>query len=1090
MDGQGYIRPQNLQGYQNESFADDSFDIFASVPNNDVSWDLNSMNNEPIAQSTAPHPNWQQSAASTPGLDTYGRSFSKGPSDIQAATTYGYGDPHQYLHSPYDPSLVPSTSVGDNSNYVGHSTFGHQAMQHGTIAPQALQHEQPQFSQTLGNIDSQGYSRNRTTAATGFANSLPPVPTADQASLCAAVPQGVISGLFSNIDFEKLVSATNTRRVNAFVNVGQQEFEYPINKAIVPNPARRRSRNELRQLARNDPKLLAKFGKKHHKKTHGSASAVKAQPLLTKSWQPTPGIKYEGDASSSDESSSEDSDDYSDDELAEPSPLPARRPDTPLEAVKYDSIKSTWRSKRFEVDSTEIRNGLKDFWEVVRTIRDRWKTDTAAVTQAEEKKQYGEVPLLKSRVKDQRNMLETALTTAIEYGHKSILELFGENASFLYLLYQFLLDRFKEEDFDGRLTRAILEILANCTTLTEENLEKTRLGKVYPRFAKKGSMETKALVKRIDASVADHKKKRNDSTGQGAPKTEAKTNDPKAPKSPPMHRSTPEPVAGVKRAAPSGVVSGQPQKRVASTASGAAGAGPGSPASTTSSTANKTILPVKRSITSTATSNKPLATNITATTARPKPIGAKPAGGSLAASAGVKKAVPAKPVSSSVVANAIKSIEKKAATPAGSSAPTKPAFSFAETMANLTKPKEREATPKEEDKRPPETVEQKAKRLRKEQRRKLRVTFRPDNQLVEVRIFHHDAEEEVGHDASMIRDVSDVGGEGRMFKQHKDMAEVEDDEEPGEEDLREYHALSLIDFSNVDADERRRNYAPFGGGEAQPESLEKGIREQYEANTLMAYDSPPCPREPVDPYNGEPVATRSFGDPDPQSIVATRAARFTTQPSAALQQSSASTGPDISAILALIKPQQPTAAAPQAGTGGQVSNPIPDLLGLLANMPQASAQPQQNPTTPNIANILANLQSQGAGNSTASAIQQQHAHQQPQMAGMVPPPNLAAIFGQLNQAPNGPQMGNAGAFPFQMPALDMNNFAQSQQQNESYDNEERRRWRDNGEEDAGSQGRKWAAKKGGVKGKHYTLPCKYWKLGKCQKGDNCTYLHE
>lgn len=159
---------------------------------------------------------------------------------------------------------------------------------------------------------------------------------------------------------------------------------------------------------------------RHRKKTHSKPRAQKPA-FPTKSWQPTPGIKYEGDSSSSEYTSSDESD-YSDDELAEPSPLPAKRPDTPLEAVKYDTIKALWHSKRFEVDVDDIRAGLKDFWEVVRTIRDRWKTDTAAVTEAEEKKKHGEIPLLQSRVKDQRNMLEVALTAALQHGHPGILE--------------------------------------------------------------------------------------------------------------------------------------------------------------------------------------------------------------------------------------------------------------------------------------------------------------------------------------------------------------------------------------------------------------------------------------------------------------------------------------------------------------------------------------------------------------------------------------------------------------------------------------------------------------------------------------------
>ena len=116
----------------------------------------------------------------------------------------------------------------------------------------------------------------------------------------------------------------------------------------------------------------------------------------------------------------------------------------------------------------------------------------------------------------------------------------------------------------------------------------------------------------------------------------------------------------------------------------------------------------------------------------------------------------------------------------------KPLFSFAETMANLTKPKEVEPSAKTEDNRPPETEDEKRKRLRKEERRKLRVSFRPDDSLTEIRLFTHDPEEELGHEDSMMRDVDDIGGEGRMLKMHKDlnmMDEEEDTAAGGEEVL-------------------------------------------------------------------------------------------------------------------------------------------------------------------------------------------------------------------------------------------------------------------------------------------------------------------
>jgi hypothetical protein len=108
-------------------------------------------------------------------------------------------------------------------------------------------------------------------------------------------------------------------------------------------------------------------------------------------------------------------------------------------------------------------------------------------------------------------------------------------------------------------------------------------------------------------------------------------------------------------------------------------------------------------------------------------------------------------------------------------------------MADLGKPKETTSS-KPTDDGPPETEEERAKRLRKEERRKLRVSWKPDDSLTETRLFTHDPDEEMGHDDSMMRDVGDVGGEGRMLKLHKDLDEFDDDEEGGvrEESLWPY----------------------------------------------------------------------------------------------------------------------------------------------------------------------------------------------------------------------------------------------------------------------------------------------------------------
>ena len=113
----------------------------------------------------------------------------------------------------------------------------------------------------------------------------------------------------------------------------------------------------------------------------------------------------------------------------------------------------------------------------------------------------------------------------------------------------------------------------------------------------------------------------------------------------------------------------------------------------------------------------------------------------------------------------------------------KPAFSFAATMAGLAKQKD-EVPSKVEETRKPETAEEKQKRLRRESRRSLRVSFKGDDELVSIREFVHDPEEEIGHDHSQVRDVGDSKGEGQMLKMHKDLElDDEEDYEPPEDIL-------------------------------------------------------------------------------------------------------------------------------------------------------------------------------------------------------------------------------------------------------------------------------------------------------------------
>lgn len=210
--------------------------------------------------------------------------------------------------------------------------------------------------------------------------------------------------------------------MGSFVAIGKQTREWNVNRAALPTYVPRKSRHELRKLAGTDPKLLAKLSK----------VAKKERTSLVTSGITVPGsgpngerIKYENDSSSEEESSSSDEEgsSYTSDDEGEVSPLPAKRPEGLKEATEYDTIKALWRPKRKSIGSESIRKGLGEFWEIVKTIRDRWKLDVSAVQEAEVKKRTNELPLLQSRVKDQRDMMEVAFKTALKHGHRVIVEL-------------------------------------------------------------------------------------------------------------------------------------------------------------------------------------------------------------------------------------------------------------------------------------------------------------------------------------------------------------------------------------------------------------------------------------------------------------------------------------------------------------------------------------------------------------------------------------------------------------------------------------------------------------------------------------------
>ena len=131
--------------------------------------------------------------------------------------------------------------------------------------------------------------------------------------------------------------------------------------------------------------------------------------------------------SESSESESEDESEYYSEpeevpEPEEPSPVPTNRPVDPNKAIEYDVIKAVWAKKNVGLSGTVIRTALGEYWNIFKTIRDKWKGKTTSLQQAIEKKDQVSIKSYERRVIESRRLLESCISLTLKHGHPDIIE--------------------------------------------------------------------------------------------------------------------------------------------------------------------------------------------------------------------------------------------------------------------------------------------------------------------------------------------------------------------------------------------------------------------------------------------------------------------------------------------------------------------------------------------------------------------------------------------------------------------------------------------------------------------------------------------
>lgn len=607
--------------------------------------------------------------------------------------------------------------------------------------------------------------------------------------------------------------------------------------------------------------------------------------------------------------------------------------------------------------------------------------------------------------------------------------------------------------------------------MTEEQLEQSKLVKLIQRVAKKSNAETKALAQKVlDNAVAATKAAKVKAQNGALPASPKTTNGssagPARPSSQPSLPQKTDAAAGVKRPreADANILPATKKPVVKPIVQAS------KPLAVQQAERRKAEL--ARQIV--AKSEKTVANGMsTVPAARPKVIVApqKPATSGVFASLMSASKKPGTTMAEKAAAAkskpAVTSTTKKESSPQPVAVPTKPAFSFLDALQGMDKP--REVVRKKEEVLPDETEEERKKRLRKEERAKLRVSWA--DRLTEVRLFTHDPDEEVGHADSMRRDVDDVGGEGRMLKLHLDNDDEEEDE--GEE-LDSYESPTEVDFSDLDWEERKGHFVKTGGPEM-PESQASEAQRTHEDSTIMAVyalpaDQPESPKEPPDTEDEyEPDLAMSFGEPS--ELVREKEKQWLALRPQERQAPAVNGGIDLNAIVRSMQQTQQTQQP-------QIPPELQRTLELLGQRPSPVSQHQAGSMS-NIGNILAAV-NQVKGNQQPQATPQPSFNQ----PAATTPQNVQDILAAL-QAQNAQRQQGLG-----LPVGSHNNPNPYPGPDNDYSRKHGRS--DSGGDD--SDGKKNKKKRGpapasGVPYNYKTQVCTFWQKGTCTKGDDCTYRH-
>lgn len=522
----------------------------------------------------------------------------------------------------------------------------------------------------------------------------------------------------------------------------------------------------------------------------------------------------------------------------------AVRPSDPVEAASWDAIGIVNIDQSVARNSSLIAQRVQQAGDLFIKLRGEMNKAKQELDQMiKDKKPEVEMATIKADYEQKKEAFYRALDSTLEHADDAVLDNLGGHQKLILSLINALISCIKAADFSGKLPKIVLELISHFR-MTKKIIDTTNFETVRKRFGDKGDAEVKDIIKDINAKIKKVIKAAEAEPATGYTGTSA------ASRAKTVTKTGAD--ATTKRSREDDSDSRITKKVVVEQ--------PGSSLlkKLAQPKAQPQAVPKPATVAKIPTSSILPGKARTVAKPTPKVEGPISAGSPAASSGDEKPKAPVRKVSDSKTEPAKVPVPKP--TPSASSSALSGIASLldsinapkAEAAAAATAASAKEVEVVEDA----ETPEAKAKRLRKLERRKLRVSWKPDQDLVQVKVFQKDDDEDVGRASNMIRDAADDKSEGMMLKQRVGMDEDEDDDDVP---YQPWLGPVETDFSALSTEARNKNYTTRGGTVTFATDEQKRIAEREQRELMAIYtdpaDIPPTPKspptEPATPSTGK-----------------------------------------------------------------------------------------------------------------------------------------------------------------------------------------------------------------------------------------------